>query len=175
MIYYEGVVLSDSQVIVTYDALLYAWGCPNFAHPLIVNGLINPITANLSDALRALRNPQQVYYIWIDAVCINQHDDEEKSVQVRRMIAIFRKARVSSRGWDLRKNVVTLPWTTCGIQRTSTSIETNACVDYAESAKAYKNSTRGHGCGELGSGKRSSLPETYRSVAGRLLCLGLHP
>ncbi|EON64071.1 hypothetical protein W97_03301 [Coniosporium apollinis CBS 100218] len=93
MIYYEGVVLSDSQVLITYDALSYAWGCLNFTHPLIVNGLIYPITANLSNALRALRDPQQVYYIWVDAVCINQYDDEEKSVQVRRMIAIFRKAQ----------------------------------------------------------------------------------
>lgn len=93
IIYFEGVALRDSQINITYDALSYAWGSPNLTDPLLVNGIIYPITTNLSNALRALRYPQQRHYLWADAICINQQDDDEKSVQVRRMTTIFWKAR----------------------------------------------------------------------------------
>jgi hypothetical protein len=52
------------------------------------------IKANLHDAICTLFNPpiSLDLPIWIDAVCINQHDDEEKAVQVSRMGDIYRKA-----------------------------------------------------------------------------------
>lgn len=56
-----------------------------------MNGLGFPVTANLHSALRRLR-AERVDRVWVDALCINQHDDEERSHQVRRMSAIFRKA-----------------------------------------------------------------------------------
>lgn len=51
-----------------------------------------PITRNLEAALRHLRYETMPRYMWIDALCINQADDEEKSVQVANMGAVYAAA-----------------------------------------------------------------------------------
>ncbi|KAG9790969.1 hypothetical protein KCU88_g1141, partial [Aureobasidium melanogenum] len=50
------------------------------------------ITSNLQLALSRLRKVQKDTYLWVDAVCINQADADEKSIQVRRISEIYRDA-----------------------------------------------------------------------------------
>jgi hypothetical protein len=50
------------------------------------------ITYNLWTALRRLRLNDRSRLLWVDAVCINQSDDDEKSSQVRMMGDIYRGA-----------------------------------------------------------------------------------
>ena len=52
------------------------------------NGLL-PITKNLAGALQHLRHTNQERTLWIDAVCINQQDLEERGQQVALMKEIF--------------------------------------------------------------------------------------
>ena len=77
-----------------FYALSYTWGTDEATESILCNGLAMQIKANLHDAIRTLFNPpiSLDLPIWIDAVCINQHDDEEKAVQVSRMGDIYRKA-----------------------------------------------------------------------------------
>lgn len=51
-----------------------------------------PITNNLDAALRHLRYEESPRYLWIDALCINQANNAEKSKQVATMGTIFRNA-----------------------------------------------------------------------------------
>lgn len=52
------------------------------------------MSENLHAALRELQLPQaQPRFLWIDAICIAQHDHKEKSFQVSNMFLIYRKAR----------------------------------------------------------------------------------
>jgi hypothetical protein len=51
------------------------------------------ITQNLSTALRYLRKPATNRVVWIDAICINQDDIHERSLEVARMGFIYNKAR----------------------------------------------------------------------------------
>jgi hypothetical protein len=51
------------------------------------------VTQNLSTALRYLRRPGTKRVIWIDAICINQDNIQERSVEVARMGFIYTKAR----------------------------------------------------------------------------------
>ncbi|KAI9692498.1 MAG: hypothetical protein M1822_006729 [Bathelium mastoideum] len=51
------------------------------------------IRNNLCSALTRLRLPSKKLHLWIDAVCINQDDDVEKSSQISQMAIIYSKAQ----------------------------------------------------------------------------------
>ncbi|KAF2008541.1 hypothetical protein BU24DRAFT_322258, partial [Aaosphaeria arxii CBS 175.79] len=89
-----------------YIALSYTWGDPKVTVPVLCDGKIINITGNLKEALWQLRenrkgiarrsypkkHPSHHLYYWIDAVCINQSDEVEKSCQVGLMAGIYRRA-----------------------------------------------------------------------------------
>ncbi|KAI0844790.1 HET-domain-containing protein [Daldinia vernicosa] len=50
------------------------------------------ITPNLLYALQRFRMPTEARMIWVDAICINQEDDDEKSRQIPFMRQIYRSA-----------------------------------------------------------------------------------
>ncbi|KAF6812234.1 ankyrin and het domain protein [Colletotrichum plurivorum] len=52
------------------------------------------IGQNLADALRNLRRENEHLNLWIDAICINQDDNDDRSRQVQRMGDIYRNAEV---------------------------------------------------------------------------------
>jgi hypothetical protein len=75
-----------------YEALSYVWGEPVFPHVLhLEDGTLN-ITEHLAAALRQLRLHNKPRTLWIDAICINQTDDEEKDQQVKIMSQIYKKS-----------------------------------------------------------------------------------
>jgi hypothetical protein len=82
----------------TYDALSYTWGSGSLSWPILVNGSRFNATENLAIALGQLHGYKdrdryrRSELIWIDALCINQNDDHEKSVQVHMMGSIFSEA-----------------------------------------------------------------------------------
>jgi hypothetical protein len=51
-----------------------------------------PVTRNLEEALRLLRLESRNRTFWIDAICINQKDDVERSAQVAMMRSIYSSA-----------------------------------------------------------------------------------
>lgn len=78
-----------------YEALSYVWG--DAADPQSINvknakdeqySTIS-VTRNLFAALCRLRDPDLPRTVWIDAICINQHDLEERASQVRIMARIY--------------------------------------------------------------------------------------
>ncbi|KAI1336694.1 HET-domain-containing protein [Xylariaceae sp. FL0016] len=80
-------------VAVDYEAVSYVWGDADKKTTITCNGLLLEVTANLHEALQHLRLPDRERSLWVDAICINQRDDDERSRQVRRMKRIYPKAR----------------------------------------------------------------------------------
>ncbi|KAK3706185.1 hypothetical protein LTR37_012886 [Vermiconidia calcicola] len=89
---YGSLYTGDFQDDVTvYYALSYTWGDNHRTNFITIDGRILPITANLYGALLRLRGSQS-RTLWIDAICINQDDDYERSAQVSVMRQIYERA-----------------------------------------------------------------------------------
>jgi hypothetical protein len=84
-------VLQDAP---KYEALSYVWGKEEKQTSLNINGNPFLVQSNLHAALRRLscrsNNAQEsTRRLWIDAICINQNDNAEKSLQVMQMSKIY--------------------------------------------------------------------------------------
>jgi hypothetical protein len=75
-----------------YEALSYAWQNEDIAVPIILNACPFLVKPNLKAALRELRGTSSDKLLWVDAICINQSDHEEKSFQVAQMKDIYKEA-----------------------------------------------------------------------------------
>lgn len=72
-----------------YAALSYAWEDTTETSKLSIHGYDIGITTSLANALRRLRDPTKPRALWIDAVCINQADKDEKNMQIPLMAHIY--------------------------------------------------------------------------------------
>lgn len=77
---------------VSYEALSYCWGDASVKTTIRCEGGALHVTKNLKAALLYLRNRTAERLLWIDAVCINQADLQERSQQVGIMRDIYRNA-----------------------------------------------------------------------------------
>ena len=82
----------DSGSTHPYESLSYVWGSENNKLPIYVDGDELYVTANLHVALSHLRHCLLERILWVDAICINQADDDEKGRQVLMMAKIYSKA-----------------------------------------------------------------------------------
>lgn len=82
--------LADSTAGIPYSALSYTWGEYGPKKAIIyVNGHEFHATENLYLALRRIRKADRSVYLWADAICIDQNNEEEKGHQVKQMGAIY--------------------------------------------------------------------------------------
>ncbi|KAF2168766.1 hypothetical protein M409DRAFT_20783 [Zasmidium cellare ATCC 36951] len=80
-----------------YAALSYAWKEEGESDPegrLIVNGLAVEVQSNLYNAIRSLCNTMRAdeLMLWVDFICINQADLDERGHQVQLMRRIYEQA-----------------------------------------------------------------------------------
>ncbi|KAL9045503.1 MAG: hypothetical protein Q9214_001459, partial [Letrouitia sp. 1 TL-2023] len=75
-----------------YEALSYVWGDPRVTKSINLGGRSFRVRKNLWTALKAIRISDTSRTIWIDAICIDQDDKEERSEQVKLMGEVYRGA-----------------------------------------------------------------------------------
>ncbi|KAK1811110.1 hypothetical protein LTR12_014542 [Friedmanniomyces endolithicus] len=80
------------SVTTRFEALSYTWGAAEPSHTITVNSMPFIVRENLEQALRHLRKKTRRRRLWVDAVCINQLDVEERATQVMQMGQIYRNA-----------------------------------------------------------------------------------
>ena len=89
----EDIVLDDDeQELEAFDALSYSWDSPELTRPIECDGQCFLITRSCESAMRYLRDQDIESTLWIDAICIDQSNDDEKSVQVSLMGDVYRLA-----------------------------------------------------------------------------------
>ncbi|KAF5543805.1 heterokaryon incompatibility (het-6OR allele) [Fusarium mexicanum] len=77
----------------SYSALSYVWGSSRAEETIQIDGYDHDISINLACAIRQLRDERSPVLIWIDALCINQCDIRERSLQVAMMRDIYESAQ----------------------------------------------------------------------------------
>ena len=101
----EHVTLAKSPA---YIALSYTWGCapyrkgrsPLATYSVTLNGHAFSVQENLHDALSHLgwRAKEENCLLWVDAICINQADVEERNAQILHMRYLYEHAFIIY-GW----------------------------------------------------------------------------
>ncbi|KAF4632697.1 hypothetical protein G7Y89_g5429 [Cudoniella acicularis] len=81
------------KIATPFEALSYTWGAKEPRYNLVCQGSKIDVNKNLHEALKALRYPTVERKLWVDAICINQADNNEKSTQVPLMKYIYQHAK----------------------------------------------------------------------------------
>ncbi|KZM19398.1 hypothetical protein ST47_g9453 [Ascochyta rabiei] len=76
----------------TYEALSYVWGEWEDSMEIILDGSKHTVTKNLHDALKVMQNANRPRTLWVDAVCIDQTNIQERTSQVAMMDKIYFQA-----------------------------------------------------------------------------------
>ena len=77
----------------TYEAISYVWGSTENMQHINCDEQKLPVTPSVAIALRYLRYQHAPRRLWIDQICINQADLDERSAQVRIMGKIYQGAQ----------------------------------------------------------------------------------
>ncbi|KAF2431460.1 hypothetical protein EJ08DRAFT_587342, partial [Tothia fuscella] len=92
-------IMTDFGLDRNYEAVSYTWGYTwspsHFSEKLFCDGMTAflSITPVVDMMLRHLRKKYRTRRLWIDAVCLNQNDNQEKEVQVQCMDQIYHEAK----------------------------------------------------------------------------------
>ncbi|KAI1852871.1 hypothetical protein JX265_012899 [Neoarthrinium moseri] len=78
-----------------FTAISYTWGqpAPPASSIRLSDGRVLPLSQTLTDLFDALRRRRWHFAVWIDSLCINQHDAKEKASQVSMMGQIYSSAQ----------------------------------------------------------------------------------
>jgi hypothetical protein len=75
-----------------YEALSYVWGGSATPQSVFIDQCDLPVTVNLYNALSRLRDRAFERILWVDSICINQADEQEKGHQIQSMAKIYGQA-----------------------------------------------------------------------------------
>lgn len=133
---------------VHYTALSYCWNSLEGKDCVILSGHQTTVTRNLWEALRQLRLEEFNTFIWIDALCINQNDIQERSTQVALMRELYNKARhvrtwlgpatpQSKAGFDFMQYILSSP--DVDISKGKISGPHNSTADFLALGQIFRN------------------------------------
>ncbi|KAF2277446.1 uncharacterized protein EI97DRAFT_365322, partial [Westerdykella ornata] len=77
-----------------YTAVSYAWGDADDTRKIVLDGVKIPVAVSLYGALEALRRKNESVTVWIDYLCIDQQNRDEKTQQVQLMTGIYSNAQL---------------------------------------------------------------------------------
>ncbi|KAH8716769.1 heterokaryon incompatibility protein-domain-containing protein [Phaeosphaeriaceae sp. PMI808] len=93
----HGIVDKVRESEIKYQALSWCWGKGDLDYTVIIEqgkeSYKKRVKKDLAMALKYLRRPNKRRMLWIDAICINQDDPEERNQQVQMMSRIYTRAQ----------------------------------------------------------------------------------
>ncbi|KAF2710666.1 hypothetical protein K504DRAFT_465738 [Pleomassaria siparia CBS 279.74] len=76
----------------SYRAISYARGDAGDTRKIMLEGMNIPVPVSLHGALEALREKKEGVLVWVDFLCIDQQNRDEKAQQLQYMTSIYSKA-----------------------------------------------------------------------------------
>lgn len=89
-------IRADLASAPAYRALSYTWGSSASSHLIAISGVSFKIGVNLFEFLRtyqALQESDDCNLLWIDQLCIDQENEQERNWQVQIMAQIYQSAK----------------------------------------------------------------------------------
>jgi hypothetical protein len=77
---------------IPYEALSYTWGSADTSASVRIGDKFHHVTENLYLALQHLRYPDEDRILWVDAICIDQSNLQERGHQVNQMRETYSRA-----------------------------------------------------------------------------------
>ena len=90
-----SLIITSMEKAIEYAALSCTWGSPTPVESISCNGHMIGVTPNLISALTAIQdlgNTESDRYLWVDAICIDQSNAQERGAQVAMMKQIHSNA-----------------------------------------------------------------------------------
>lgn len=88
-----GCLVRTADIGGSYTALSYVWGDPEPTQQIRLNGKTLYVRENLHKFLRQARENRILDPLWIDALCIDQNNTQERNHQVQQMGSIYSNAQ----------------------------------------------------------------------------------
>jgi hypothetical protein len=85
----------DDQRCPRFVTFSYVWGPLRYARAILLDGIPFPVLENLFPLLEAICDYSSFrddYWVWIDSICINQEDENERALQVQLMGRVYRES-----------------------------------------------------------------------------------
>jgi hypothetical protein len=80
---------AESMPLQEYTTISYCWGDSGTSDLILVNGYLVSVPLSAARVIRRFRQKDMICTIWVDALCIDQSNAEEKSWQVGLMASIY--------------------------------------------------------------------------------------
>ncbi|KAI1138731.1 HET-domain-containing protein [Hypoxylon sp. FL0543] len=78
-----------------YETISYCWGDASSRATILLNGSAFDVPASSLAALKCIRKTHETRRVWIDAICINQDDINERGSQVALMSQIYQCSQLN--------------------------------------------------------------------------------
>jgi hypothetical protein len=76
----------------TYTCLSYVWGEEPASHSILIGNKTKAILPNLYNFLEQAKTLHHSKWLWIDTLCIDQSNTDERNHQVQQMGSIYERA-----------------------------------------------------------------------------------
>jgi hypothetical protein len=82
--------------LIFYEAISYTWGSGDLTDTILLDGCTKDVTKSVHELLSSYSSLFIPNLLWIDALCIDQENNEEKTKQVQLMEKIYRNAELTT-------------------------------------------------------------------------------
>lgn len=86
---------SSTHMVKSFDIITYTWGAKTKPYNCMIEGVTWDVKIGRQklEDIKRLMIKNQIQYLWVDCVCLNQDDEREMAIEVLKMYEYYKRAR----------------------------------------------------------------------------------